>query len=105
MNSLCMVYITASNKDEAAKIGKEMVLSRLAACANVFDGMNSFYIWKGKQDESQEAVLILKTKTVLFEEIEKAVKEMHSYTCPCILTLPIERISTEYEQWINENTL
>ncbi len=58
MEKVCVVYVTASDKDEAMKIGEKVVSSRLAACANVFDGISSSYWWEGKQQKEQEAVLI-----------------------------------------------
>jgi periplasmic divalent cation tolerance protein len=39
-----MIYITAGSKDEARIIGKALVSTRLAACVNIIENMNSF--WK-----------------------------------------------------------
>ena len=39
------IYMTAGSKDEARKIGKELVTAGLAACVNILDNMNSFYMW------------------------------------------------------------
>ena len=104
MEKICVVYITASNRDEAMKIGRQMVSMKLAACANVFDGMTSFYRWEGKEEESSEAVLILKTREALLPALEKAVKEAHSYSCPCIVALPVIHAAREYEEWIVRET-
>jgi periplasmic divalent cation tolerance protein len=43
-----LIYITAKDKAEARKIGSELVVSRLAACVNIIDNMNSMYLWEGK---------------------------------------------------------
>jgi len=40
------VYITASNAEEATRIGRALVEERLAACANVLNGMTSIYRWQ-----------------------------------------------------------
>jgi periplasmic divalent cation tolerance protein len=45
-------------------------------------------------------VLVLKTREVLLPALEKAVKEVHRYSCPCILALPVVHASKEYEEWI-----
>jgi len=104
MEKLCMVYVTASGKEEAMKIGEELVSIRLAACANVFDGIMSFYRWEGEQQKEQEATLIMKTKESLLPALEKAVKELHSYSCPCIVAIPIIYASKEFADWVARET-
>jgi len=104
MEKLCMVYVTASGKEEAMKIGEELVSIRLAACANVFDGIMSFYRWEGEQQKEQEATLIMKTKESLLPALEKAVKELHSYSCPCIVAIPITYASKEFADWVARET-
>lgn len=104
MTQLSLVYITASSKEEAAKIGEELVSRRLAACANILDNMTSIYWWEEKLQKDDEAVLILKTKESLFPELKKAVKELHSYDCPCIVALPLEHVSEDYAEWVIRET-
>ncbi len=99
-----LIYITTKNKKEAKKIGKKLVRNKLAACANIIDNMNSIYWWEGKIQDENEAVLILKTKESLVDEIIKKVKKMHSYDCPCIVSLPIEKGNKKYLNWIDKNT-
>lgn len=104
MEKLCMVYVTASDKEEAMKIGENLVSMRLAACANVFDGIISFYRWEGEQQKDQEATLIMKTREALLPALEKAVKKMHSYSCPCILAIPVIYASKEFADWVVSET-
>jgi periplasmic divalent cation tolerance protein len=109
------IYITTKNKEEARKIGRELVEKKLAACVNIIDNMNSIYWWEtplnkkdltgqGKIQDDNEAVLIAKTKESLAEELIKKVKETHSYDCPCIVGLPIVNGNEDYLKWIGENT-
>lgn len=99
-----MVYVTASNKEEAEKIGEELVSRRLAACVNIFDKISSFYRWEGKEEKSEEAVLIIKTKGTLLDELKRAIKELHSYSCPCIEALPVVDADKDYEDWVISET-
>jgi len=98
------VYITASDKDEAVAIGKALVTDRLAACANVFDGVRSLYRWEGKVQDDQEAVLILKTRAELVDAVTNRVKELHSYDVPCIVSWPIQDGNSEYLSWLHAET-
>ncbi len=94
------VYITASSAEEAHRIGKTVVEERLAACANVIAHMQSCYWWQGKLEEDQEAVLILKTTVGQFPALLDRVKQLHSYTVPCVLALPVLEGNPDYLQWV-----
>jgi periplasmic divalent cation tolerance protein len=99
-----MLYITAGSRDEAKKIGRALVEARLAACANVIDGMESVYWWQGKLTEDREAVLIVKTRADLVPAVTAQVKALHSYTVPCVVALPIVDGNPDYLDWIGTET-
>jgi periplasmic divalent cation tolerance protein len=97
-----LVYITTKDKGEARRIGRHLVQTRLAACANIFDQINSMYIWKDEFQDDQEAVLILKTTEARLPELIEAVRSLHSYEVPCIVTLPILGGHPPFLNWIAE---
>lgn len=99
-----IVYITVGKKEEAEKIGEELVSSRLAACVNIIDKMESFYWWEGKVQKDHEVVLIAKTKEVLVSRLIEKVKSLHSYSCPCIVSLPISDGYQPFLDWIDKET-
>jgi len=99
-----MVYITARDKKQARTIGKVLVAERLAACANIFSGMNSLYFWKGRFCDDREAVLIVKTVDTLLNRLVKRVKSLHSYSVPCIVALPLVGGSRDFLSWVKQET-
>ena len=102
--TLNLIYVTAKDKDEARRIGRELVESRLAACVNVIDGVNSMYWWQGKVQDDAEAVLIAKTQEALVPQLIEKVKLLHSYDCPCIAALPILDGNPAFLQWVADET-
>lgn len=98
------VYVTASSRREALDIGRAVVEERLAACANIMDGMRSIYWWDGKVEEAGEAAMVLKTTEGLLPALIQRVKVLHSYECPCIVALPIEAGNPDYLDWIARET-
>ncbi len=102
--NLNLVYITAEDKDEARAIGRELVACRLVASVNIIDGVNSMYWWDGEVQDDDEAVLIAKTKEALVPELIAKVKELHSYKCPCIVSMPIESGNADFLRWIEDET-
>jgi periplasmic divalent cation tolerance protein len=99
-NQAIMVYTTYPSIVEAERTGRALVERRLAACVNILPGMVSFYWWQGKIDRGDEVVMIVKTRAGLAEPVRAAVKEMHSYSTPAILVLPVEGVDPDYHAWI-----
>jgi periplasmic divalent cation tolerance protein len=99
-----VVFITASDEDEAAKIAKALVESRLAGCVNIIKDIRSIYSWQGKIENEKEVLMIVKTQKALFNSLMKKVKELHSYTVPEIIALPIITGSEDYLKWLKEVT-
>lgn len=101
---LRLVYMTASSREEAKKIGRALVEERLAACANVIDGMESVYWWQGQLTEDRETVLIAKTRAELIPALTERVRALHSYSVPCVVALPILTGNPAYLDWLAAET-
>ncbi|HPS57939.1 MAG TPA: divalent-cation tolerance protein CutA [Spirochaetota bacterium] len=102
--SVSFVYITASSVEEAEIIGRNLVSRKLAACVNIIDSMKSIYHWEGKIETGNEVILIAKTKEALVDELTENVKALHSYKCPCIVSLKVQGGNTEFLKWIVNET-
>jgi len=103
MKKFNFVYITAPTKKEAKRIANVLVSEKLAACCNIFK-MDSVYWWKGKIEKTGEYGIFAKTKKSLVEKIIKRVKEIHSYSVPCIISFNIEKGSKDFLNWIEKST-
>ncbi|GBD43400.1 Divalent-cation tolerance protein CutA [bacterium HR40] len=101
---LCTCYVTCASKEEALAIGRAVVDRRLAACANVVDGVTSIYRWQGTVHTDPEALLFLKTRRDLVGALVKAVVALHSYDCPAVTVLPIVDGHPDYLEWVIEQT-
>ncbi len=99
-----VVYITAPNEEEAAKIAKILVEERLAGCVNIVKDIRSIYSWQGKLEDEKEVLMIVKTRLKLFSALTSKVKELHSYTVPEVIAMPIVDGSEEYIKWLKEAT-
>ncbi|MEJ2588312.1 MAG: divalent-cation tolerance protein CutA [Deltaproteobacteria bacterium] len=99
-----LIYITVPTMKEAEHIGNALVSERLAASVNLMDGMHAIYWWKGKMESRDEVVLLAKTKATLVQEVIRRVKAMHSYECPCVVSMPISAGNPAFLDWIAEET-
>ena len=98
------VYTTYPSIVEAEQAGRALVERRLCACVNILPGMVSYYWWNGALERGEEAVMIIKTRASLSEQVSAAVKEMHSYSTPAILVLQIESVEQTYFDWLLAET-
>lgn len=103
-DAVCLCYITAASRGEVLHIGRVVVEERLAACANVLDGVASIYWWAGAIEQASEAVLIVKTRADLVERLSARIKALHSYACPCVVAWPIAGGNPDYLEWIRAET-
>lgn len=99
-----VVYCTVPNKREGKEIAKALVEHKLAACVNIIDKMVSIFSWDGKFCEEKEALLMIKTKKELFENVKLVIQKLHSYTVPEIISLPIAQADETYLKWIEHET-
>jgi periplasmic divalent cation tolerance protein len=99
-----VVLVTCSSEEEGLKIANALVEEHLAACVNLVYPIRSIYRWEGKICDEKEWLLIIKTQKERFEELEKKVKSLHSYSVPEIISLPILEGSSSYLDWLLEMT-
>ncbi len=104
MSQPIVVFVTCGSEEEGLKIANALMDERLAACVNLISPIRSIYRWEGKIWDEKECLLIIKTQKDRFEELEKRVKFLHSYSVPEIIGLPIVEGSSAYLNWIRENT-
>lgn len=100
-----VLYITVPNREEGLRIGRALVEEKLAACANVIDGLTSIFRWEGAVQEEAEALLIAKTDRALIDAASDLVKLEHSYDCPCVVALPIIGGNQDFLGWISAETM
>jgi len=99
--SYLIVFMTASNREEAVKIVRVLLEERLIACGNIVDSVSSFFWWKGEIEEEKETLVIMKSSEKLFKKLSERVRELHSYDVPEILALPVVDGSQAYLDWMN----
>ncbi len=97
------MYIVTRDAPEARQLGRLLVEEKLAACVNILPQMESFYWWEGKVESGEEAVLIAKTEKKKEKALIERVRKSHSYSCPCVLSLPVQGGNPAYLQWLAES--
>jgi len=97
------VLTTTGSEQEAERISAALVERRLAACVQVIGPISSRYRWQGKLEHEREWLCLAKTEASRYDEVEAAIRELHSYDEPEIVAKPIVAGSEGYLAWISES--
>ncbi len=103
MADYVQVLTTAGSEEEAGRIGRHLVEARLAACVQVVGPILSTYRWQGAIEREREWQCLAKTEAGRYEEVESAIRALHSYDEPEILAIPVLAGSAGYLAWVSEN--
>mgnify|MGYP002682676377 FL=1 len=103
MTGFIQVMVTTETKEQARDIAQSLVVKKLAACVQIVDSVESTYRWKGKVESARECLCLIKTRKSLFPKVEAAIKALHSYETPEIITIPVVDGSEEYLRWLDES--
>jgi len=95
-----VVFMTAANGEEAARLADMLVGSHLAACVQILPEIESVYRWQGKIERQQEILLLAKSTRDKFGELEREVRALHSYETPEIVAVSLADVSKPYLNWL-----
>ncbi len=95
-----LVLVTTSSKQEAEITAQRLLDEKLIACANIVGPVTSHFRWQGKIERAEEFLVLMKSRSDLFEKISETVGKLHSYEVPEIIALPIVAGSKAYLDWL-----
>lgn len=98
-----MLLTTVGSIDDGTKIAKQLLEQRLAACVQLMP-IQSFYVWKGAIADDREILLLIKTRTALFEDAISYIKQIHPYEVPEIVGTEFVNGFEGYLSWVKSTT-
>ena len=98
---MALYFLTCKDREEADKISQTLLDKKLVVCVKK-SPVSSQYLWKGSIENSDEVFLIMDSTEEKFEEIEKVVKNLHSYSLPNLVAIPISSSSKGVSEWLRE---
>src|SRR5450759_4766613 len=102
MKSYIQVMTTTETKEQAQTIAQHLMEEKLAACVQIVGPITSIYRWKGKVENAQEWLCLIKTRNDLYNKVEATIKSIHLYETPEIIAVPIIKGSKEYLNWLDD---
>lgn len=103
LDDYLIVFCTVPNENAALKISQSLVAEKLAACCNIIAGLRSLFFWKEELCDESELLLVIKTKSGVYDRLEKQICSLHPYDVPEVLAFSIKKGSDDYLKWIDAN--
>ena len=102
---IVVINCTVPNKKLAKKIVQVIMKHKLAACVSMIENVRSVFSWEGEICEEKEVLLLIKTKRTNYGKVKLVIEDMHSYSVPEIIALPIVDCSEDYLKWVVQETV
>ena len=103
MTDVDLVLCTLPPGDAAAGIARAVVEERLAACVNIVPAIRSIYAWDGALQDDEEQLAILKTTADRFDELRTRLLQLHPYSVPEIIAMPVADGHLAYLGWVRDS--
>lgn len=91
--------VNCPDAETAADIADDLMVRRLAACANILPPVQSHYRWDDEIEYGEEIPLMVKTRPELEGQVETAILQLHPYDTPQILR-HAENANDDFEAWV-----
>lgn len=101
---IIVIYCTVPDKKIAKNITKILMKHKLAACVSMVDNVRSVFSWDGEVCEEKEILMMIKTRRANYGKVKLVIEDMHSYSVPEIIALPIVDCSEDYLKWLIKET-
>ena len=101
---LVAVVTTVATLADAKRFAETVVSRGLAACAQI-SAIESVFRWQGEVQTENECRIVFKTTAGRYDDIERALLELHPYELPEIHAVALDRVHAPYAAWVSEHSM
>ena len=98
------VITTVDDRETLERMGRLLLEKKLVACLQILGPVRSIYWWKGRLEEAEEWIGIMKTKRELYVDVERQIRALHPYEVPQIEAIEAISVLPAYERWVIDAT-
>jgi periplasmic divalent cation tolerance protein len=101
MTHYIQVVTTTDSRETAETIAAAILAERLAACVQI-NQCQSWFHWQGKVEQAAEFRCTMKSRADLYPELEAAIRRLHPYEVPEILSTDVSAGAASYLAWLDQ---
>lgn len=100
---ILFVVTTLPDESTAARITRQLVEKKSAACGTIVPVAHSIYRWQGSVEESAEVLVIFKIPESTAGSFQEELRALHPYETPEIASFQAAHITQAYSAWVLES--
>jgi periplasmic divalent cation tolerance protein len=104
MKDVFIVLTNCPDEASADRIARALVENRCAACVNRLAPVASTYRWQGEIEDATEIPLLIKCTRDRYPAVEELIRQLHPYTVPEIVAIPVVAGFAPYLRWVDDET-
>jgi periplasmic divalent cation tolerance protein len=104
MKDVLVVLTNCPDEASAERIARALVENRHAACVNQLPPVVSIFRWQGNIEEAEEVPLLIKCTRDRYPDVEATIRELHPYTTPEIIAVPVVAGFAPFLRWVDDET-
>lgn len=102
---LAQLFTTVETREQALELARAAVEARVAACVQVLGPIASVFRWRGRIEEAEEYLLVMKAPVEGFERLMAFARERHPYDVPELTAVPSTLVDEPYLAWARAETV
>ena len=102
---MILAYIISNSAQEAEDIALDLLERELVYGVNILPEVHSMRRENGKINKLKRTIVLAKTKSLLFAQIEAEVKRVQTTGTAIVFSMPFTQMSQELFDSIQRNTL
>lgn len=99
-----IAHCSCPDTETAARIARQLVEERLAACVQAIPGISSTYRWQGALRTDTEVLLLIKTTRARFDALKSRLPDLHPYDLPELIAVEAVDGLDRYLHWVEAET-
>lgn len=99
---MMVVITTLPDQEQARALSRNLVETRMIACANIIPQINSVYRWQDELIEQGECLVIMKTQARQLDRVRDFLATHHPYDVPEFIALNVSDSAEPYLAWLKQ---
>lgn len=98
--TILVCLTTVASRDDARKLGQDLLKQNLAACVQIDAEIESHYRWEERDCCETEYRLVIKTAAANRDSLMQHLRRVHPYDQPQILFIPTVASDPGFAEWV-----
>jgi len=100
---ISIVLTTLPDAESGEVLVRTLLSESLIACGNLVPNVISIFRWEGQVVREREVIVILKTTSASIDQLFSRITELHAYSVPEVVELPVGALARTYGDWVRDS--